>query len=466
MKKRYILIIGLIAALCSLAGFLKIVNEVNSRYAYAQTGCCTPPLLPSQVPRFPQGETVNLYFNNATGFTELEKENIKLGIEDWNGQNNTSRVTFAVHLNSSPPPAGTTNTIVVSYDDNFNASEVASLTLHTGSSPAGHAIYGEMVFHKNIRVGTPSTLPAYVRTMARHEGGHGLGIDNAPNCPPGSTIMNLNFDGSVSAITSCDNSGISSDPAYPPATPTPSPTPTPAPQCWDDDGDGYGEGSDCLDVDCDDTNPDIYPGAPRIGGNWDDYDCNEVEDGMDNIGSPILIDVLGNGFNLTAPANGVVFNLDSVGTAERLSWTLPGSDDAWLALDHNGNGVIDNGRELFGNFTPQPAPPAGEERNGFLALAEYDKPENGGNGDGLIKETDTIFSALLLWQDINHNGISEPSELHTLSDLGLKTLNLDYKRSRRVDQFGNQFRYRARVKDTHDAQLGRWAWDVFLVSSP
>lgn len=68
--------------------------------------------------------------------------------------------------------------------------------------------------------------------------------------------------------------------------------------------------------------------------------------------------------------------------------------------------------------------------------------------------------------DTNHNGTTEPTELHTLTEFGLETLELDYKESKRTDEHGNQFRYRAKVKDVHNTQLGRWAWDVVLVSAP
>ena len=215
--------------------------------------------------------------------------------------------------------------------------------------------------------------------------------------------------------------------------------------------------------------------CPTVGDGCTGAQCpglNACPNGMDLCtcqcltGSPVLVDTAGDGFRLTGPTPGVPFDLNNDGAPERLSWTAAGTDDAWLALDRDGNGRIEGGRELFGNFTPQPAPPEGEGRHGFLALAEFDRPERGGNSDGVVDARDAVFAHLRLWRDANRDGLSQPEELHALPALDVARLHLSYKESKREDEHGNRFRYRAKVDDARGARVNRWAWDVFLVAAP
>jgi len=171
--------------------------------------------------------------------------------------------------------------------------------------------------------------------------------------------------------------------------------------------------------------------------------------------TPILVDLDRGGFKLTDLSAGVRFDLDRDGVSEALSWTEPGSGDGWLALDRNRNGTIDDGGELFGNFTDQPVR---NEPHGYLALQVFDD-----DGDGRISDADPVYPDLLLWVDRDHDGASDPSELIDLATAGVDWIGVDFVESRSRDRHGNEFRYRCGVRLSRSMTQSR---DVFLLSGP
>lgn len=170
--------------------------------------------------------------------------------------------------------------------------------------------------------------------------------------------------------------------------------------------------------------------------------------------SPIVFN-LGNGtYELTSVENGVDFDLAASGTPIRTAWTAAGEPLGFLALDRNENGRVDSGGELFGNATRlqrgQLAP------HGFAALAEFDD-----NQDGVIDSSDSVWTALRVWTDMNHNGHSEPGELSKPAAAGITAIGVRCHYTGRVDRNGNSFRYQSRIR-----MESKWrpVYDIWFVT--
>jgi hypothetical protein len=247
--------------------------------------------------------------------------------------------------------------------------------------------------------------------LEAHEDGHALlGLNDCSDCA--NTEMNpLATTASPSGPTDCDSQ-----------------------QVFTATGGAYG------------TDPNPPPPPPSCGPgpccvNYDYVNCicldDLVVDGCTGKDSPILLSFeRGVRYPLVGLHDGVRFDIRADGTMPQMAWTQAGTAVGFLALDRNQNGTIDDGTELFGNHTPE-----GEQvaANGFEALAYYDLPRHGGNGDGWIDANDGIFSQLLVWIDLNHDGISQPDELFRLSALGVSRISLQYKDEMRKDRYGNIF---------------------------
>ena len=151
---------------------------------------------------------------------------------------------------------------------------------------------------------------------------------------------------------------------------------------------------------------------------------------------PIIVDLGQDGIHLGPAGIGVFFDLSGDGQLEYMQWTAPYGDEAFLVLDKNGNGFVDDGSELFTNFNMLVLD--GEiSPNGFADLAQYDRIGLGGNDDGFITRKDNVWSQLKLWRDSNADGVSTESEMYNLSDFDIRRFNTVPRINHREDAAGN-----------------------------
>ncbi|PKO24724.1 MAG: hypothetical protein CVU35_07840 [Betaproteobacteria bacterium HGW-Betaproteobacteria-8] len=146
---------------------------------------------------------------------------------------------------------------------------------------------------------------------------------------------------------------------------------------------------------------------------------------------PLTFDLDGDGLETLGinSNNPILFDHDGDGIKNATGWV--NSDDAFLVLDRNGNGTIDNGQELFGDSTIKSNGQTATD--GFDALADLDT-----NSDGVIDANDAQFSNLRLWRDLNQDGISQSGELFTLNDLGITGINVAKTANSQTLANGNQ----------------------------
>ena len=201
---------------------------------------------------------------------------------------------------------------------------------------------------------------------------------------------------------------------------------------------------------------------PCSGGDDEGGPDNELEPPDPPPISPIILDLDRNHFHLAGPDDSVMFDIDGNGLIDELTWTQAGQLDAFLVLDVNQNGMIDNGTELFGNNTWVLG--GSKAAHGFIALAQYDANVSGGNEDGIIDSNDFIFAELRLWIDEDHDGIADDVELFTLAEKQITRLELDFREDSSRDRHGNLLTYTSRAWQTHgNTERPVRATDVFFV---
>ena len=155
--------------------------------------------------------------------------------------------------------------------------------------------------------------------------------------------------------------------------------------------------------------------------------------------SPLIVDLDGDGVETTSVANGIYFDHDGNGFAEKSGWV--GKDDGLLVRDINGNGQIDNGTELFGNNSVLSN--GQKAANGFEALKDLDS-----NNDGVFNNQDTAWNEVKVWKDSNQNGIVDEGELLTMEQANISGINLDYQTGSNEDLSGNAHKQTSTITKT------------------
>jgi len=221
---------------------------------------------------------------------------------------------------------------------------------------------------------------------------------------------------------------------------------------------------------------ECYEGDPPFPG--DDEFCNAFPDfckqsggGSDNLidacppecTSPILIDLGYDDFSFGGPEEPVFFDLLGSGESLLIQWVTKYGNDAFLAQDINGNGIVDNGTELFGNGSRLYLSGQRHAPNGFVALGQFDDPALGGNNDGFISEYDHLWSRLYLWLDSDAEGRSIPGEMFRISETGLTRLTFIPREEKRRDVNGNWLRFWATAQNERLAFVDGFSMvDVFF----
>lgn len=164
---------------------------------------------------------------------------------------------------------------------------------------------------------------------------------------------------------------------------------------------------------------------------------------------PIIIDLDGSGLDLTSLSiSETFFDIDADGYLENVSWTT----DGILVCDLNHDGLINNITEIFSEYYAD-----GKANSGFEALADFDTNKN-----GVISAADEQFSQLLVWQDLNQDGISQADELNTLEQHGIISINLNGIQSD-ANANGNEIRKRSYF-NREDGTGGEISDVAFLVN--